>query len=321
MSNISSAADLFDQAYQHYQKGDYEKALHILTEGLESFPGWGRRIHFWRMCMAGKMGQIPLVFEIFEEALQAGYWFSETQLRDDADLDPLQGHPAFERLISICRERQKKAREGTEPQRKIIVPETFDRDLTSPLPLLIALHGNNSNMERCYQYWKPAVPDGWLLVLPQSSQVMGPEAYVWNDWKVAQDEIEDHIAAVQERYPLDQDKQIIAGISMGARIAMRMALTSAMRLKSFLAISPFLPPDDTWDWDALAQAGGRKQVRGYFILGAEDQANLAGAEPLTASLDKGEIPWEMETHPGMGHSYPNACNKSLENAVQFLVNK
>lgn len=163
MTDISSAADLFDQAHQHYQKGDYEEALRLLTESLDRFPDWGRRIHFWRICMAGKMDQVPLALEIFEEALQAGYWFSETQLRDDLDLDLLQGHPAFERLVSICRERGKKAREGAAPQRKIIEPETFDRDPTSHLPLLIALHGNNSSMERCFQHWKPVVPESWLL--------------------------------------------------------------------------------------------------------------------------------------------------------------
>lgn len=45
--------------------------------------------------MASKLNNVQLAVSIFNQAIQDGYWYSETQLRDDKDLEILLGLSEF----------------------------------------------------------------------------------------------------------------------------------------------------------------------------------------------------------------------------------
>ena len=44
--------------------------------------------------------------------------------------------------------------------------------------------------------WGPAVSRGWLLGLPQSSQVAGPDMFVWDEREWAAREVQAHSLSV-----------------------------------------------------------------------------------------------------------------------------
>jgi hypothetical protein len=101
-----------------------------------------------------------------------------TLFRQDADLQPLQGMPEFEQRLEVCRQRQAAAQAAAQPFLVVLQPGRLAPPAAG-YPLLLALHGNNQNARAALDSWRPAVAEGWLVALLQSSQVGGTDAYVW----------------------------------------------------------------------------------------------------------------------------------------------
>src|SRR6266542_4172258 len=87
------------------------------------------------------------------------------------------------------------------------------------LPLLVALHGNNSTMEDTAPSWQSVVRDGWVLMVPQSSE----------------------IATVRSRLSVDPSRFVLGGFSMGARLALELGLSDRLPARKILAIATWLP--------------------------------------------------------------------------------
>lgn len=315
--NPITFSELFQQVSQLYQSQEFQRALQLLDNGLVKFSERAWKIHFWRMCMAGKMNDVPLAVRIFEEAIQSGYWYSETQLREDNDLEILQGVLEFEQLVNICRERQQKAEEQTIFERKIIEPIVSAGERK---PLLMALHGNDRNMSICESFWATSLSSDWLMVFPQSSQISGPEAFVWNDWKLGVREVRKHYAEIHDQYSVNQEQRIIGGFSMGGRLAIRMSLCQDVSVNGFVAVSPFMPSNDSWEWVAMAQNEMAKNLRGFFIFGEKDKSSYDGVKNLITILQNQGISCEMESLADMGHSYPDNFATILKRGVNFVLN-
>src|SRR3954447_24469780 len=180
--------------------GEYAAAYQLATREAGRFPTWAQsNIYNWRFCTACLMGDPALALRLIAEALEAGYWYGEADLREDPDLATLQGMPEFERLITLAGQRRDAALAQAKPELKILVPANG----AAPYPLLLALHGNNSNIANSERYWRSAAEHGWLVALPQSSQPMGAQTYGWNDGAWAVREITQHVATVREQYPID----------------------------------------------------------------------------------------------------------------------
>lgn len=318
MDNLTFS-ELLTHAAQLYQRGEYAEAFDLITREADRFPAEMRRIYYWRICMASLINETGLALQLLGEAVAAGLWYPETQLREDPDLLPLQGLLRFEQLLEVCRQRQTEAQAQVVPTLTILEPEGDCRDALRPCPLLLALHGNNQNVESSIGYWRPAVSDGWLLALPQSSQASGPDIYVWSDRDWAVREIQAHDAALREQYAVDPNRVIVAGFSMGGELAIWLALSGAIQVRGFIAVGPGGPtmqePDN---WVPLVEASRERSVRGYLVVGEQDVFCYDGTQALATLLSSQGIPCELEVHPDLGHEFPPEFEQSLARALQFI---
>jgi predicted esterase len=244
-----------------------------------------------------------------------GQWFSTRMLRQDPDLASLQGIPEFERLVSACEELRSAAQAKAESRRLTVVPEA-----TSPLaklPLLIALHGNGSNASAELDHWAAAAASGWLLMLPQSTQVETPDGYSWwdRDWAVR--EALRHIGEVTSQHPVDPSRIVVGGFSAGAGLAIRLALGGEPRARGFIAVAPaLLTPEEIGSLLAAKVPSG---LRGYLLVGDRDGRSGALAQAARSLLESHGVPCRLETHADMGHSYPGAFRESLDRAFEFIL--
>jgi predicted esterase len=319
MTSIMDNAD-FDrfqgEMFQLYQQGQYAQALDLTLLEYERFPDQKHLTYFWRVCLLAVTGHTTEALQTLAEALDAGLWFSETQLRQDPDVKSLQGQPEFERLAAISLERAAEAQAKARPELVILEPA----ERTTSCPLLIALHGNNSNAQAMVSSWQPLVSQGWLVALPQSSQVGGIDSYVWNDQARAEREIREHDAALRGRYAIDRAKTLIAGFSMGASTAIWLVLSGAVEARGFIAVGPggpFMTQPDLWK--PLAESSPGRNRRGYIIVGDQDIWSFEGSQALVKSLSDSGVPCELEIHAGLGHAFPPDFQKSLERALKFLL--
>jgi hypothetical protein len=157
--------EVFGKAYAFYQSGQYQTAYDLLTDSMNMLEAHKHQIYLWRICMASMLQQPELAEQILTAALQENYFFGESSLRKDSDLRAMQGRPDFEKLVAKDLEMVAAAQEHAGPELTLLksVEAHFQR-----LPLLMALHGNNSTAEQFLGNWNHLSDEGWLVAVPQS---------------------------------------------------------------------------------------------------------------------------------------------------------
>lgn len=318
--NDLTFSDLETQLFQLYQNGEYARALDLVTREAGRFPTEARLVCYWRICMASLINETALALQLLEEALEAGFWYAEAQLREDPDLRPLQGLPEFERLVEICRKRQAEAQAQAVPALITVQPEDQAQAGPQPCPLLLALHGNNGTAENSAGFWRSTVSNGWLLALPQSSQVRGPDGYAWNDRDWAVREIQEHVAVICEQYAVDPNRVVVAGFSLGGELAIWLALSGTIKARGFIAVGPGGPYMNEPDkWVPLIEASQGRGLRGYLVVGEQDIFCYEGTLALAELLRSRDFPCELEVHPNLGHDFPADFQQSLSRALEFIL--
>lgn len=310
----TSDPQIFTDAYNLYLEGEYKKAYDLLTKAGPKYAEEGSRVAEWRMDIAARLGQLELSEKILEEALNSGHFYGDYALRKDEDMQLMQGRPLFEALVKrnfkILADAQKKAA----PKLEIVNAGTTGKD---GKPLLVALHGNSSNVMRFKDYWGALVGSEWLVVLPQSSQVNGKDIFVWNDMAVVEGELKDHYWKLIQDHPIDPVKTIISGFSKGGHAAIEAALKGYFPMRGFLAVAPYIG-----DRDAivpLLDSIENKRLRGYFLLGEKDDECTPGATWLYEELGKRGFACEMKIFPELAHEFPDDFDSILPEILRFIL--
>jgi predicted esterase len=318
--NDLTFSDLQVQLFQLYQKGEHAQAFDLAKRAARQFPTEGVRTYYWRVCLASLTNEMALALQLLEEALEAGFWYAETQLREDPDLQPLQGLAEFERLVEVCRKRQAEAQAQVTPALLMLQPEGGCQAGLQPCPLLLALHGNYRTAENSVDFWRSAVSSGWLLALPQSSQVGRSDGYVWNDQDQAVREIQEHVATLCEQYAVDPDRIVVAGFSRGGELAIWLALSGTIEARGFIAVGPGGPYMNEPDkWVPLIEASQERGLRGYMVVGEQDVFCYEGTLALAAMLKSRDIPCELEVHPNLGHDFPPDFQQNLPRVLEPVL--
>ena len=313
-------SDLHTQLMHLYQNGEYAQALDLATRAASQFPAEALRTCYWRVCMASLLDETALALQALEEALASGLWYAEAQLRQDPDLQSLQGLPEFEHMVEVCRKREAEAQAQAAPALITLQPESGCQPGSQPCPLLLALHGNKRTAEVTVGFWRSAVSEGWLLALPQSSQVRGPDGYVWNDRDRAVREIQEHYDTLCQQYAIDSDRVVLAGFSLGGELAIWLAMSGTIEARGFIAVGPGGPYMNEPDkWAPLIEDSQGRGLRGYLVVGEQDVFCYEGAQALAALLKSRDIPCELEVHPNLGHDFPPEFQQSLTRALEFVL--
>ncbi len=292
-----------------YGKGKYLDALNV-TEGLAvEFPDEAATTSFWRVCLLSRAGRMDEALRAMSQAMEQGLWWSEQQLRADEDLAPLQGLSAFETMVAECRTRHAAAQRDAKPDVLVRLPEE-----EPPYPLLIALHARGGSPERDVRYWMPVLQIGWMLAMPQSSQLGSPNTYVWDDTQTARAEVTGLVRKLLEEHSIDTKRVILAGFSQGGALAIQMCLDSPIPARGFLSVAPGRIAVETLE-ELIPSARGK---RGYLVVGGRDYRYEMTTQ-MYASLNQHGIPCELENHPEMGHAFPKDFDATLTKALQFLT--
>lgn len=305
----------FTQTFDLYMKGEYSKAYDLMTAVCDKYPVWQGRAYEIRFNLAAMMGKLELAEDIFTQSLDMGYFYNDFVLRRDEDIKVLHGRPRYEALVersfNTLADEQLKAR----PELKIIEPTNLSKD---KLPLLIGLHGNNSNSKGFSDYWGYLTKKNWLVALPQSAEVAGKGLYVWNDMERVNKDIPTHYESLNQQYEIDNKKTIIAGFSKGGHAAIHLALKGFFPVNGFIALAPYVGAVESWM--PLITSADHKNLRGYFVLGGIDEHCTPGALLLKDKFMEYGIKCEMEIFPDMAHDIPNNFDEVLQRALNFILN-
>ena len=311
MSGIS-IGEVEEQYHRLSQAGRYAQALDLVTREAHLFPAHSQRVvYYWRVSMACRLDNRALALQLLAEAIHAGHWYHG--LREDAALQLLRGLPEFEEIAQICEERRALAIANSTPVLKILSPDTG----SPPYPLLIALHGNQSNVESFSIHWTAASSHGWYVGLPQSSQSYGKETFTWNDWEWAVDQIRKDYGILCAQYPIDLSQVVLAGFSMGGGLAAFLALSGAIRVRGLVLVAPFLENVD--ELVPLMEQHPPKGLRTFIVSNERDEYCAGIAQQLSRLLPQHGILSQSEIYSEAKHGFPSHFETKLPQAMDWLV--
>jgi predicted esterase len=310
---------LHRQLMSLYSEGAYAPALELLQQETDNFPDKRGDTCYWGMCLASRLNDLPLALQYFKSALADGNWFAPSILREDEDLKPLQGLPEFEQMVEVCRQKQAEVEAHVKPELLVIPPEgEAGKYQVSSHPLLLALHGNTGNAHAFADSWHWVSAQGWLLALPQSSQVVSNNAFVWNDFDKATREVKEHYAAITKQYAIEPGKVVVGGFSMGGGLAIWLSVSRAIKARGFVVLGPYLPKVDVLQ--PYLEAAKTDGLRGYVILGEQELPQYQEqVRKVVDLLNAHGIPCELEPRSNLAHAFPPDFEKSLQKAFAFIL--
>lgn len=231
-----------------------------------------------------------------------GKLFSETKYEEDKKV--------WENEELIARARAK-----IKVEYEILKPAGFSPE--KKYPLLFLLHGRGGNIVSIRERWKTKdLNSRFLIVFLQSSQFLPwLDCYSWDDLQQGRRDIRRVYREVIEKYPVDKDKVIIAGMSAGGRMSIDAALNDIIPAAGFIACCPSKLKGLTKE---IAQAAVRRGARGTIIAGEEDTRFIGAAKEMAALFKEVNLPCRLIVIPGMGHQVPADSDKQLKEALDHI---
>jgi predicted esterase len=292
-----------------YEAGKYAAALELVEKKGPSFPDKSARTIFWKMCLLSLEGRLEQALSTFQQGLDDGLWWAESQFID-TDLDPLRDLPEFKELVSESVQAWELGRRQIKREHLLLLP---DAPIAHPYPLLIVLHGRNGDKESNLERWDVARRLGWAILSAQSTQPLYPGSYCWDDPLAGLQDLLFYLEHTMGTNEIDRERILIGGFSQGSGMAIYAALSGNLPVRGFIVGA-------TWwhDVESLAElAVGAKNVRGYFVNGEKDHT-LFRAREIQNVLKQHSIPFIEEFHPGLEHEFPADFEKSFTRSLEFI---
>lgn len=316
---FSNFKELQDRIQELYQNGDFAAALDLATSQAGSFPEQLPLLNYYQIAMTALAGKPQQAIASLRTLLDSGFWYNEVLLRKSASLSSLQRLPEFEALVERNQQNQAEDQSHLFPM-LILRSQGRCEAGDSPCPLLLGLHAHASTAQASLNFWRGAASAGWLVAALQSSQPVWKDAYVWDDFEFAEQEIKKHIGSLIRQYAIDPGQIVLAGYDRGGAIAIELCLKDAIPARGFIAIAPTGSSIEKLEsFGTLLQERPKKDLCGYIIIGREDDLiPRAGIRSLVKMLEKAGISCNLEEVPNAGHGYRPEYSSGLFRALEYI---
>jgi predicted esterase len=294
---------------------DVDGAIALIESHRERFPQGAGFMYLAEMQLLAAAGRGADALGPFERALTAGCRYRKEWLTADPALAPLGELPGFADLVARSDRAYQQAAAAAKPHLTFLVPDTLPDAFG--YPLLMVLHGNNSNMKETAPHWASMADKGWVVAVPQSTEVgMSPDAYTWNDREETATQLDLQLERVKRASEIDTSRIIIAGFSMGGLQAIALTLTKRIKARGFIAVAAWLP--HIREFTTLVEGGAGKMLRAYVLVGEEDSSR-EGAAALVDLFTSHKLKAQLDLRAGLGHEYPEDMAETLPKALEFVT--
>lgn len=300
-----------------YSQKKFKDAYSIIEEMIKKYPAKAGVLYNYAYSVKNLTGDTDGALALMEEAAEKGYWADPKQLVEDPDLQNLRHNPRFKEILNRYSNLAAEGRKNQKPILKILEPSNDAANSSEPLPLVIALHGNNQSAEDAIEDWKFMTEKGWIVALPQSSQVSMPDAYVWNDFSMAIPEIKAHYDAIRKKYKIDEDRLIIAGFSMGGALSAKLCFEQIIPCRRFILMGPYLKNPS--ELESAVRSFSNRKGKGYILVGENDSECIGGAKELFDMLRDNGTECVIDIIPGLAHEYPDNFQEMVGRNLEFLL--
>lgn len=297
-----SFAQLRSQVFTLYDQGAWQEALALLDQRptMIDEPAQAATVVFWRACFLSLLGRAEEALHELKAGLDRGYWWAEHRLRNDSDLQNIQGRPALDAVIAECEHRRQAAEQQVTLARLVEGPPSGARQ---PYPPILALHGYDGNAAGTLPFWAPLAAQGWLVAALQSTQLSGMSGFHWSDEDRARRDVQQHLRDLSALYALNLERLVLGGFSNGGRAALTLALTGAIPAAQVISIGASLR-DETLaaiDWLSVNPSD---LPRVLFLAGERDKPVLPRIAQQAVIFERSGVDVTIQIVPDLGHDIP-----------------
>jgi len=317
MPEYKTFDEIVQQAYAYFNDEEtLQNAYDLMTEAASRFPEQAALIYNYRYCAAARMNKTDLALQLIQESLDAGCFWRADYLTSDDDLKSLRGLPEFKRITDASEKKYQETQKNSKP---FALPLSLPENVQGPMPLLLALHGNNSNAQRSFKFWESAVRDGWRTVLLQSSQVVSSNGYVWDDLELGAQEIKVHYEGLIVSDSPEAGRTVVGGFSKGGEMVIWLALKEIIPLAGFIAVNPGGPYIREVDkfLPLIESCKSLSKLRGWLVVGENDQ-NLNNIKSLHKMFNVHGLDCQLIIAPDIAHDFPKDFDQILAQALNEL---
>ncbi|MDD2963617.1 MAG: hypothetical protein PHQ65_04185 [Bacteroidales bacterium] len=243
-------------------------------------------------------------------ATAEGLWFVIDTTRHWKPLAAVNG---LKPLMATWSARQSEKMAQSRMKLDVVLPKNYDAQ--KAWPLMLAFHGHGENTDFHKKYWHSGLTDSLFIVaFVQSSLVVGPDHYGWNDWDRSRREIAEAYRSVVANYHVDTLQVVATGFSWGATMAIDMTLNQRIPATSFIALCPGLPFPIA---DEQIKKAASLHVAGVIITGDADQS-LPDQKRISRQMTNAGMNNSVMVSPAHGHWYPDDISRQIDLAIKSL---
>lgn len=318
MPTYTTFQEAYNAAITLYQNGEFGPALDLLTEIVSQFPDDRIEADYLRSCLAVRVDNVSLTYQILDAFYADGIWLSDGIFRNSPSYAPLQGIPAFEQRVYAHAELRTQTDPGG-PRKLYTLPPRGD----GTAPVILHLHGNGSHPDIELPQWQSAADQGWLVAALASEEIFwaGGRA-VWSDHESGEKQLAYHFANLKKDYAIDPTRIILTGFSMGADIALAQTLKGEIvPARGFLVVAPGGPMiDEPESFRPLIEQAKGCTLRGVIMVSRKDGTiDPDKAAQLAQLLNEGGIPCQFIEYPDEGHFYPSDFGANLPEQLAWIT--
>lgn len=312
---MTSLTDLAAEVRALAEKGDVDGAVARLDTLVERYPQSIGHTYQSQAQLLAKAGRGGDAIARLESALARGCRYKGEWLLSDPGLATLRNTAAFVDLVARADRAHQEAAARAKPHLQFAMPDTLPDAFG--YPLLLVLHGNNSNAKETMPHWGSMADHGWVVAVPQSDEVgSSPDGYVWNDHAHVPEQLDLQLDRIKRATQIDTGRIVLAGFSMGATQVLNLALKKRYMVRGVIALGGWMPQID--GFTALVEGGAGKMVRFYVLVGEKDPSR-DGARALVDLFQRHAIRATLDERPGLGHEYPEDMDATLTRALEFAT--
>lgn len=313
---FSTYGELNQKMIEHFQKGEFQQALELIEHEGKKFPANRPMVDYWNMCAAARVGDRARVVEVANAFHEDRLWYGEMMWRITPSFKSLQGDEQFERLVAESRKLEEQDSTEGGPVILKLLPEHVSKEM----PVLIALHGNQNTAVNTLPFWRSAVNEGFALVVPQSTQPIFKDAFIWDDLDSSFAQVKAVYESLNGELAFGPNRVILAGHSMGGLIAIQMALTGYLPVRGLIANGPALPFEDApEEFEKALVSAKERGLRAYFIVGEKDtDIEQDAIKAFSEKMKAAGIACELEMVPGATHDHHPGFDAALLRALKFV---
>ncbi|MES5894570.1 MULTISPECIES: alpha/beta hydrolase [Bacillus cereus group] len=311
MENNMTYIKLLNETLHCYaNKGSFE-AYSYITNNAKDVMGNEAQIYNFKYALASAAGLEEEALHLMKKAIiENGFWYGSEYLISDDDLKPLHKFEEFHRMVQLCKEREELAKKSEQADLKYKYSKQNEN-------LLITLHGDQENIQIIEPYWNSVMEQGFMLALPQSSQIQFSDGYVWDSIERGREELKEHYNKIKVNKTFGNI--IIGGFSAGARVALHSMLQGEIEVNGFIFVAPWLPEME--EWEEMIGILHDKSIKGYIICGDQDEDCFECTQQFVKLLKDKNIEHKYKVVPNLNHDYPHNFDELLKEAIEYIGSK